>query len=305
MTQKCNLNCIYCYNNWHNNKNIELNYYSIKKIINKLSLYINFSSITLMGGEPLLRKDIFRIVNFLKKTKAIIGISTKAHLLDKKRIKKLINRGVSFFEISLDSIDEKIYYKLTTAKRLNKVIESISYITKYDVECAVTIVITKINYKQVVPIIDLCFDLGVNTIYLSKFIPAGNGIINKEQLSISESEFEEMLESVNERNIRYKMQIGLGYPIKECKINLKKYSSIRSSSCNYKNSKIVIDPQGNLKGCELSPNIIGNLLSEDGEKLLHTLEKNGCSANYDEECLTCKLFNECKGGCNYLKNSLN
>ena len=60
LTYRCNLNCPYCYVGCERNKN-ELTTKEWKKVIDQLPFY---SIATLVGGEPLLRKDFIDILKY-------------------------------------------------------------------------------------------------------------------------------------------------------------------------------------------------------------------------------------------------
>ena len=90
LTDSCNLNCTYCY---ENKKIKNISFESIKAIcdyeINQNSKYVN---IVFYGGEPLLQKNLItQTIDYIKskKSKTIFyfGITTNGTLIDKKFIK--------------------------------------------------------------------------------------------------------------------------------------------------------------------------------------------------------------------------
>lgn len=104
LTDNCNLNCKYCY---QNKEKKDINFEYIKDIIDyEISHKNKYSIINFYGGEPLLKKDLIKdTINYIKstktKTKFYYGITTNGTLLDNDFIKYMkkhnfINIGYSF-----------------------------------------------------------------------------------------------------------------------------------------------------------------------------------------------------------------
>lgn len=100
-TYKCNLNCIMCDlpKMFKNCKDLPLG--TIKRIIRE-SKEIGFKELVLTGGEPLLRDDIFEIIQYAKSKGFIINLNTNATLIENKLLKKLLKSKPSIISISLD-----------------------------------------------------------------------------------------------------------------------------------------------------------------------------------------------------------
>lgn len=83
VTQRCNLNCIYCYNKENLNNKDELSEKQIEVILNKL---FNFGvkTINFTGGEALIRDDILEIIKKAKRLKFKICLLSNGTLLNKK-----------------------------------------------------------------------------------------------------------------------------------------------------------------------------------------------------------------------------
>jgi cyclic pyranopterin phosphate synthase len=128
VTDRCNLRCIYCMPAEgikllpHNEI---LSYEEILKII-KIATTIGISKIRITGGEPLLRKDV---VSFIEKAVRIeqikdIGMTTNGVLL-KKYAKDLYQAGLKRINVSLDSLEEDKFKKITRFGFLKDVLEGI------------------------------------------------------------------------------------------------------------------------------------------------------------------------------------
>ncbi|MFH1236336.1 MAG: radical SAM protein, partial [Parcubacteria group bacterium] len=152
VTPRCNSKCLYCYNVWKQNNKYpkgELNLDSIKILFKKLLAEIKPKFITLSGGEPLLRQDIFDIINFLKESGNKIGIATNGTLLNEEKVNALLKSGIKYFEISLNSTNPKTYSQLSNNRHLEKVRQAILSVKKHKVPLTVSFTITKLNYTDI------------------------------------------------------------------------------------------------------------------------------------------------------------
>lgn len=94
VTNRCNLDCIWC---GVKKKRHDLPKKTILKILDKYKPKV----ITLNGGEPLLHKDIFEIINYARSKNIKVFLNTNATLIT-KRIAKKIN--ANYIRVSVDGI---------------------------------------------------------------------------------------------------------------------------------------------------------------------------------------------------------
>lgn len=125
VTQRCNLNCVYCGKTNCAKKETELspeNCYRIAKAFAKCGI----KKIRITGGEPLVRNDICEIVKLIRSIPEIktLSLTTNGVYL-KQYAKDLKDAGLDSVNISLDSTDTSTYRHLTGADVLKKVLEGI------------------------------------------------------------------------------------------------------------------------------------------------------------------------------------
>ena len=88
---------------------------------------MGIKKIKITGGEPLLRKDVSYIIAGLKSISGIrqVTLTTNGIFLEEKA-EALKNAGVHGINVSLDTLDEDFYCKLTGGKgNLNQVLKGI------------------------------------------------------------------------------------------------------------------------------------------------------------------------------------
>lgn len=135
-TGACNFKCIYCYHSLGKSKqrpykNMPLDLY--EKFINESK---NFSQkykslIFCGGGEPLLSKDIYRMITLAKEISNEVAIITNGSLLTKEVSNKLIASGIDTIRISLQGLNSDDYYKTCGVKLdFEKFLINLDYLNK-------------------------------------------------------------------------------------------------------------------------------------------------------------------------------
>ena len=102
VTQKCNLNCRYCYNKHNLNVKNELSTSQVKYVLETLNRN-GIKTINFTGGEALIREDIFEIIEYSKQLGFKNVLLTNGTLL---KDKMGVLRSVDECIISIDNWDE-------------------------------------------------------------------------------------------------------------------------------------------------------------------------------------------------------
>ena len=84
VTNMCNLKCEYCYNDSGSVKHSELQLEQFFSIIDDMTDRLSLSSITFSGGEPLLKRDIFHMLNYCKYKGIKVYLITNGTLIDER-----------------------------------------------------------------------------------------------------------------------------------------------------------------------------------------------------------------------------
>jgi len=104
ITRTCNLNCVHCYSDSDGKKyDGELTTAEAKKFIDDCSDF-KVPVLLLSGGEPLMRPDVFDLVEHANKRGIRATFSTNGTLIDKKMAKDIKALNVGYVGISLDGL---------------------------------------------------------------------------------------------------------------------------------------------------------------------------------------------------------
>ncbi|RXK12790.1 GTP 3',8-cyclase MoaA [Halarcobacter mediterraneus] len=275
VTQRCNFRCQYCMPEkpfeWTPKEEL-LSYEEIFKFL-KVAIDEGIKKIRITGGEPLVRDDLYKLIEKISSYKDDIDIAltTNGYLLS-SQIKKLKEAGLKRVNISIDSLNEDTFSYLTKKRLLSKVKDGIEAALEQNIEVKLnTVVIKGINDDEILDLYEYSKKRGIQIRFIEYM---QNKWAN------------EKLKTLSGKNILE--QIAKKYPIEELEMKkssaaklykdntgfifgiIEPYDDSFCSTCN----RIRLSAQGDLIPClyyEDSINIKESLDSD--EKLLNTLNE--------------------------------
>ena len=154
VTDRCDLRCVYCMKEKMTflPKNEILTLEEIERLCDNF-IEMGVKKIRLTGGEPLVRKDIIKLIeklNLKKKNNNLdeITLTTNGTLLE-KYAKDLKKNGINRINVSLDTINPTKYNEITRFGNLQKVIAGIKKAIKYDIKVKInTVAIQNFNENE-------------------------------------------------------------------------------------------------------------------------------------------------------------
>ncbi len=124
VTQKCNFDCIYCHNEGEgSHQGGEITKDEIIKAA-EVGVKHGVKKVKLSGGEPLLRDDIYSIIQEISPMLEDLSMTSNASILA-GNTEKLAESGLDRINISLDSLDTYTYNYITGGARLKDSLEGI------------------------------------------------------------------------------------------------------------------------------------------------------------------------------------
>jgi len=129
VTDRCNIRCFYCMpadNVEFMPKDELLSFEEIERVV-CIGTTLGIDRVRLTGGEPLVRRDLPKLVEKLSAVPGIvdIGITTNGVLLS-EQASALRDAGLQRLNISLDALDPEVFKKVTRRDSYDKVIEGIA-----------------------------------------------------------------------------------------------------------------------------------------------------------------------------------
>lgn len=147
VTDHCNFSCKHCYKS-QPDQYCDLSVTMIKSFFNMLKGKGFFPSVVISGGEPLLYKDLFILLDYLKDRKSV-KLNTNGVLLNKyyKEFLKYPNLKI---QVSLDGYDDDSFFQIRNTHMFERIVENteIAYNAGLDVYFRATLTNKTIsNYK--------------------------------------------------------------------------------------------------------------------------------------------------------------
>ncbi|MEN8209575.1 MAG: radical SAM protein [Candidatus Fermentibacteria bacterium] len=304
-TPRCSLACDYCYNVWKADGEVsprELQLDDIEKIADSI-LEAHPISVTLTGGEPLLRDDLCGIVRLFRKRGILVGIATNGLLLDRNRAELLKEAGASWFDVSVTSVSTEGYRKLTGTDGFAAVKQAMLAAVSSGAKLTVSHIITSRNLCDAGRVVDLACAFSADAVALNRFVPGGTGLANRHLLPTLK-QLDSALKSADTRSIMCPgMMVYAALPVEDCLLRHSNYPGITFGSCICGEGKWAISPAGDLRVCEQSSRVLGNLLVSTFEQLSRSRYiEEFRSSNRNPDCRSCSSATVCGGGCRFLRD---
>jgi len=108
-----------------------LSFEELERIVRLLS-EMGVGSVRLTGGEPLVRRDLPRLVGMLAKLDRVhdLALTTNGYLLERDA-EALVEAGITRFNVSLDSLERDRFYRLTRRDALPQVLAGLEALAKF------------------------------------------------------------------------------------------------------------------------------------------------------------------------------
>ncbi|MDH5543019.1 MAG: radical SAM protein [Nitrospinota bacterium] len=154
ITRTCNLKCIHCYTDSEaKDYSGELTTEEGKKLIEDLAAF-KIPALLFSGGEPLIRPDIFELVNHAKKNGLRCTLSTNGVLINKEVARKIKDSGFVYVGISLDGIGEINDHFRGKSGAFKKAMEGFQNCVELDQRVGLRLTLTRHNYENLHQIFD-------------------------------------------------------------------------------------------------------------------------------------------------------
>lgn len=191
VTRECNMNCSHCYINATDKKLIgELNTEEGKQLIDQIC-EVSHPLLILSGGEPLLRPDIYELIEYGTSKGLKMGLGSNGSLIDNKVAKKLKQAGIATVSISLDSHIPAQHDEFRGVEGAwQKAVDACKALRKNGVLVQVNTTLTQDNYNQIDDIMSLAESIGVENFHLFFLVPTGRGT---KIADISPQKYEDMI----------------------------------------------------------------------------------------------------------------
>jgi cyclic pyranopterin phosphate synthase len=134
VTDRCNFRCQYCMPAeglpWLERSEV-LTFEEIARLVGILAP-IGVRTVRLTGGEPLVRRELPRLVGMLKEIEDLdeLALTTNGYMLE-AQAQALVDAGVDRFNVSIDSLQRDRFYELTRRDALPRVLAGLESLARF------------------------------------------------------------------------------------------------------------------------------------------------------------------------------
>ena len=264
VTYRCPCGCFHC--SARRNKQPdrpEMSTAEVKRVIDQC-LDMGMSVITFTGGEPLLRDDIYELVDYVDKKKAVAIVFTNGQLLDEDAAAKLKKAGLYSLFVSFDSdaaeehdrcrnypgLFDAAARAVKNAQREGLLVGLSSYCSRGNVE-----------RDHHLRMHSLAQRLGMLTVLLFDAIPTGS-LLKDEQIMLTQAQHRRLAEHTNRV-----LSEGVVPPLASQSWQNTLMGYLSGISCFAGPIQIYITAYGDVTPCDFTPLSFGNVLAEPLRKI--------------------------------------
>jgi len=288
ITSKCDSFCPGCGNVFPHARSRNLKTEELERIIYKIKPFAGEIRIT--GGEPTLHPQFFNFLSILEEAKIDFHLFTHARWRDKENMLEHL-RSLKHLKSILVSLHgaryetHNVFSANTTLEIYQRILENIEYMTSNGIAVNTNTVMGAYNLLELEEIAKLAFKLGAKNAAFARYIGPFS-----ENLSFNLSELQNAL-----YRLETMREMGLAVILGNCIPNC--FYPSNASGCLAGISFCTIDPEGNIRPCNHSPSIFGNILHEDICKIWNSSGMKEWAEWFPQECDDCRFIAICPAGC--------
>jgi len=187
-TRTCNLKCVHCYTDSDNVKySGELSTDEGLSMIDDLASF-NIPSLLFSGGEPLMRKDLFTLIERASTRGIRPVISTNGTLIDREAARRIKDSGITYVGISLDGMEETNDTFRGVKGAFSKAMNGFEHCVAVGQRVGLRLTLTEHNYRDLHRIFDFIEKEQINRACFYHLVYSGRGkAINTDDLTHRES----------------------------------------------------------------------------------------------------------------------
>ena len=160
-------------------------------------------------------------------------------------------------------------------------------------------VATRLNLPTWRQTAEMAFALGTDGIMFNRFNPGGRGREHVHDLQASPDELATALDVAQELHDQWKLPISCSIAMPPCLFDHGRWKGLGFGYCSAGTERAyyTLDPLGNVRPCNHSPTILGNIRRDGLERMIASYAMADFYAARPAFCEGCSLEKTCLGGC--------
>lgn len=253
--------------------------------------------VTFLGGEPTTFPKIDELIRYSYDIGLFCEMITNGMSMNEK-VMDALNYAEAGIGVSIHASNSKLHDKITTVKgSWEKTVQNLKKIASKKISISLNFTAMSMNYKDVYKYVEFFSrNFPIDGISINRFILAGYGK-NRKDLQLSVAQLNELASEIDKANRDFKLTVSFGDAIPLC--ILKEEYHYLTSRCTTGSTYCCITPEGNLKLCNATQMVLGNILDKSIKELWQQpkLKEFRSLKWLPIKCLDCKYLKRCLGGC--------
>ncbi len=193
VTRACNLACRHCRADAHTDPFPgELDTDEALRLIDEIA-QVDSPILIFSGGEPLLRSDIFQLVERARANGLRCAMAPNGTLLNAENVRRMKESGIERVSISIDAADAQSHNAFRGVEgAFEASMQGIEHLKRVGIPFQINTTVTRNNFRIFGDIHDLARDLGAVAWHIFLLVPTGRASEMSEEI-ISSEEYERVL----------------------------------------------------------------------------------------------------------------
>lgn len=296
LTDQCNERCVHCYiPNAQKDKGKSLEINAVRDVI-KQYRDMNGLKVVFSGGEILLYRDFFEILEYCRELNLMILIQSNLLILTAENINKLKSLDLFNVQVSLYSTNETIHDSITGRKgSYLRTKRNLELLVANDIPALISCPVMQQNYSTIRSLKEYADYMGVDCYFDYIMMAQSDGCHDNLNVRLTLEQTRQVINDILDTRKDFMKAIESATSLDDL---LKKKFARRWSSCKILSSGMCIDADGTVYPCpgwnglslgDIKHNPLGEIWFNNSKaKELRVISK----ANY-LQCSTCNLLNFC------------
>jgi radical SAM protein with 4Fe4S-binding SPASM domain len=298
LTLRCQNNCLHCYAGGPRDTP-ELSTEEWMRVMDKLH-EIGVFIYTFTGGEPTLREDLPELLTYAQRIGAVTGLITNGRRLkDDAYVKRLVETGLDFIQITLESHLPEVHDAITRVPgSWEETVEGIRKIVPTPIYITTNTTLNEMNADHFLDTLQFIYDLGVQAFGCNSLIYSGKAPDIAEEFALPTEKLRELLPKIPVKAKALGMRFNWFTPTQYCVLNPVSLG-LGVKSCSACRANMCIASQGDVYPCQSYFESLGNILRDNWYSIWnHPLCQEIRNREYaPEKCRECLELQVCGGGC--------
>lgn len=305
LTERCNLRCRHCYQG--EGAVDEMSQRQALSVVGEVSdmieewseaYGIKFSpSANISGGEPLLRKDLFVIMEEFRRRGFVLYLLTNGTLVDSGTARRLADLGVRGIQVSIEG-PEDVHEGIRGNGSFSSSMRGVENLLAADLTVTLNATLSRLNAPRFMELVVLAEECGVQRLGFSRLVPSGRGRELMGQ-SLDRWQLRDLYEAILSLKPK-SLGIVTGDPVAM-------HATLPDSGdagptalggCAAGLSGLTLLSDGTVLPCRRLPVALGNVLEDSVREIWATSETLGALRDrrkYRGKCAGCPRWAACRG----------